>query len=162
MFWWLEPRKSSCSSCLSIESLSPFNQWTSTGYSCSSSEGGVVNHFDIWCTRKGGLLLFTFGFPLLQVVIPVMTLRPHNLRLEVVALQLQFHLLRASPLRVYSRRRLCALARVQSRQNEQALPAEHLYKFYPLGNMFGIHSRICSSRIMYSQSGMSPLFSGLA
>jgi hypothetical protein len=30
-----------------------------------------------------GLLLFAFGFPLLQVVIPAMTLRPHSLRLEV-------------------------------------------------------------------------------
>jgi hypothetical protein len=33
-----------------------------------------------------GILLFAFGFSLLQVVIPVMTLRPHSLRLEVAAI----------------------------------------------------------------------------
>jgi hypothetical protein len=33
-----------------------------------------------------GILLFTFGFLLLQVVIPVMTLRPHGLTLEVAAI----------------------------------------------------------------------------
>jgi hypothetical protein len=47
-------------------------------------------------------------FLLLQVIIPVMTLRPHSLRLEVATVQQQFHLLRASSLRVLSSRQLCA------------------------------------------------------
>jgi hypothetical protein len=32
-------------------------------------------------------LLFVFGFPLLQVIIPMMTLQPHSLRLEMAAVQ---------------------------------------------------------------------------
>jgi hypothetical protein len=51
-----------------------------------------------------GLLLFAFGFPLLQIIIPAMMLRLHILRLEVAAAQQQFHLLRASPLQVHSHR----------------------------------------------------------
>jgi hypothetical protein len=38
------------------------------------------------------ILLFTFRFSLLQVVIPAMSLWPHSLRLEVVVVQQQFHL----------------------------------------------------------------------
>jgi hypothetical protein len=34
-----------------------------------------------------GVLLFAFGFPLLQVIIPVMMLWPHSLRLEVAVVQ---------------------------------------------------------------------------
>ena len=97
------------------------------------------------------LLLFMFMFPLLQVVIPMMTVRPHILRLEVAAVQQQFHLLRASPLWVHSHRRLRAPARAQLPQSEQALLAEHIYKFYPLGDMFGIRSRICCRDFPYSQ-----------
>jgi hypothetical protein len=41
-------------------------------------------------------------------------------------------------------------------------PAKHLCKFYHLGDMFGIRSRICYPMILYSQSGVSPLFSYLA
>jgi hypothetical protein len=73
-----------------------------------------------------GLLLFTFGLPLLQVVIPAMTMQSHSLRLEVAAVQQQFHLRRASPLRAYSRKRLRAPTCAQPRLNEQALTAEHL------------------------------------
>jgi hypothetical protein len=53
-------------------------------------------------------------FLLLQVVIPVMVLQPHSLRLKVAAVQQQFHLLRASPLRVYFCRRLRALTRARA------------------------------------------------
>jgi hypothetical protein len=38
-------------------------------------------------------LLFAFGFSLLQVIIPVMTLQAHILRLEVAAAEQQFHVL---------------------------------------------------------------------
>jgi hypothetical protein len=41
-------------------------------------------------------------FLLHQVVIPAMTLRPHSLRLEVAAVQQQFHLLHASPMWIHS------------------------------------------------------------
>jgi hypothetical protein len=61
-----------------------------------------------------GLLLFTFGFLLLEVVILVITLWPHSLRLEMVVVQQQFHLLRASPLWIYSRRLLHAPVHTQS------------------------------------------------
>jgi hypothetical protein len=43
-------------------------------------------------------------FLLLQVIILVMMLRPHNPRLEVATIQQQYHLLCASPLRVHSYR----------------------------------------------------------
>jgi hypothetical protein len=55
-------------------------------------------------TKIQQLPFFTFGFLLLQVVIPAMTLRPHSLRLKMAVVQQQFHLLRAPPLRVYFRR----------------------------------------------------------
>jgi hypothetical protein len=73
---------------------------------------------------------------LLQVVVPVMTWRLHSLRLEVAAVQQQqqLHLL-LSPMWEHSRRRVHALAAAQPRQNEQALPIEHLYKFFPSGDM---------------------------
>jgi hypothetical protein len=101
-------------------------------------------------------------FLLLHIVIPVMTLRPHSLRLNVAVVQQQFYILHASPLRVHSRRRLRALTRAQPRRNEHALPAEHLYKFYHSGDMFGIHSYICCSGLLYSQSDMPLIFSDLA
>jgi hypothetical protein len=109
-----------------------------------------------------GVLLFAFEFPLLQIVILAMTLQPHILRLEVAAAQPQFHLIRDSPLRVRARRRLHAPTRAQPQQSKQALPAEHICKFYHLSNMFGICSRIYCSYIPYSQSGMPPMFYDLA
>jgi hypothetical protein len=60
----------------------------------------------------------------------------HSLRLEVVAVQQQLHLLRA-PMRVHSHRRVRALAAAQPQRNEQALSVERLYKFYPSGDMSG-------------------------
>jgi hypothetical protein len=91
-----------------------------------------------------------------------MTLQPHSLRLEVAAVQQQFHLLRTFPLRVRSRRWLRALAHAQPRRNEQPLLAKNFCKFYPFGDMFGIYSHICCHGLSYSQSGMPPMFSGLA
>jgi hypothetical protein len=89
-------------------------------------------------------------FLLLQGVIPVMTLWPHSLRLEVTAVQQQFYLLRASPLQVHSRSQLCAPTRAQPQWNKQAISAEHLYKFYLSGDMFGIRSYICCLELPYS------------
>jgi hypothetical protein len=88
-----------------------------------------------------------------------MTLQPHSLRLEVAAVQQQFHLLRASPLWVCSDKRLRAPTRAQLQWNEQALLVEHLCKFYPSCDMFGIH--YCYTRLLYSQSGTPPMFSDL-
>jgi hypothetical protein len=73
---------------------------------------------------------------LLQVIVPMMTLRLHSLRLKVPAVQQQFHLLRAL-MRVHSHRRVRAPAVAQPRWNEQALPVERLGKFYPSGDMAG-------------------------
>jgi hypothetical protein len=95
------------------------------------------NHFDIWCARKGGLgVSLEARVLLLQVVIPVMTLWLHSLRLEVAVVQQQVHLLRA-PMRVHSHRQVHAPAAAQLRWNEQALPVEHLDKFYPSSDMSG-------------------------
>jgi hypothetical protein len=80
----------------------------------------------------------------------------------VSAVQQQFHILRAYPLRVSSHRRLHASARSQPRWSEQALPVEHICKFYYLGDMFVIYARICCPDLPYSQSGMSPMFFGPA
>jgi hypothetical protein len=85
-------------------------------------------------------------------------LQPHILMLEVAAVQQQFHLLRASPLRVHSRRRLHPPVRAQPRLSEQALLAEQICKFYPSSDMFGIRSHICCPDLPYSQSGMPPMF----
>jgi hypothetical protein len=60
----------------------------------------------------------------------------HSQRLEVAAIQQQPHLLLAL-MRVPSHRRVRAPAAAQPRQNEQALPVERLYKFYPSGDMSG-------------------------
>jgi hypothetical protein len=40
------PHEPTCSSYLSVKSLSPSTQQTSVDYSCSSSGESVVNHFD--------------------------------------------------------------------------------------------------------------------
>jgi hypothetical protein len=100
-------------------------------------------------------------FPLLQVIIPVMTLRPHSLRLKVAIVQQEFHFLRASPLWVHSRRRLHAPTHAQPRQNKQALQADHLYKCYPLGGMFGIHFCILP-RASVQSIGLASHVSGLS
>jgi hypothetical protein len=42
------------------------------------------------------------------------------------------------------------------------IPAEHICRFYPSGDMFGIRSHICCPDLSYSQSGMPPMFSGPA
>jgi hypothetical protein len=65
-----------------------------------------------------------------------MTLWLHSLRLEVPAVQQQFHLHRAL-MRVHSHRGVHAPAAAQPRWNEQALLVEHLSKFYPLDDMSG-------------------------
>jgi hypothetical protein len=65
-----------------------------------------------------------------------MTWQLHSLRLEVAAVQLELHLLRAT-MRVHSHRRVHAPVAAQPRQNEQALPVERLCKFYPSGDMSG-------------------------
>jgi hypothetical protein len=58
--------------------------------------------------QKGGLgVSLEAVLLLLYVVIPVMTLQPHSLRLEVAAVQQQLHILRA-PMRVHSHRRVRA------------------------------------------------------
>jgi hypothetical protein len=54
------------------------------------------------------------------------------------------------------------LRHMLNRDGIYALPAEHLYKFFPLGDMLGIHSRICCPDFLYSQLGMPPMFSGPA
>jgi hypothetical protein len=55
--------------------------------------------------QEGGLCVpLEAVFLLLQVIIPMMVLWPHSLRLKVAVVQQQFHLLRASPLRVHSHR----------------------------------------------------------
>jgi hypothetical protein len=54
----------------------------------------------------------------------------------VAAVQQQLHLLRA-PIRVHSHRRVRAPAVAEPRWNEQALPVEHLCKFYPSGDTSG-------------------------
>jgi hypothetical protein len=61
-------------------------------------------------------------------------LRPHNLRLEVAAIQQQFHLL-CAPMWVHSHRRVHAPAAAQPWWNEQALPVECLCKVYPAGSV---------------------------
>jgi hypothetical protein len=95
------------------------------------------NHFDIWRARNGGLgVSLEVVLLLLYVVISVMMLRPHSLRLEVTAVQQQFHLLRAL-MRVHFHRRVRAPVAAQPRQNKQALPVERLCKFYPSGDMSG-------------------------
>jgi hypothetical protein len=71
---------------------------------------------------------------LLQVAVPTMTLRLHSLRFEVAVVQQQLHLL-CAPMRIHSHKRVRALAAAQPRRNEQALPVERLYKFYPSGDM---------------------------
>jgi hypothetical protein len=71
---------------------------------------------------------------LLQVIVPVITLRLHSLRLEVAAVQQQLHLLRA-PMWVHSHRRVHAPTATQLRRNIQALSVERLGKFYPSGDM---------------------------
>jgi hypothetical protein len=89
-----------------------------------------------------------------------MMLRHYSLRLKVATVQQQFHLLHTSLLRAHSLKRLCAPACGQQRWNEQALPAEQLCKFYYLGDMFGIRSRIYCPRFLYNKSSMPPMFSG--
>jgi hypothetical protein len=54
------------------------------------------------------------------------------------------------------------MARAQLRWSEQALPAEHICKFYPSDDMFGICFCICYLDLSYSQSGITPMFSGPA
>jgi hypothetical protein len=73
---------------------------------------------------------------LLKVVIPMRTLRPYSLRLELAIVQQQLHLLHAL-MWVHSHRRVRAPAAAQPRWNEQALPIKRLCMFYPSGNMFG-------------------------
>jgi hypothetical protein len=95
------------------------------------------NHFDIWRARNGELgVSLEVVLLLLHVVVSVMMLRPHSLRLEVTAVQQQFHLLRAL-MRVHFHRRVRAPVAAQPRQNKQALPVERLCKFYPSGDMSG-------------------------
>jgi hypothetical protein len=67
--------------------------------------------------RQGDPTVCAVFLPL-QVIIPMMMLCPHNLRLEVAAVQQQFHLSRASPLQVYPRRQLRAPTCAQLRWNE--------------------------------------------
>jgi hypothetical protein len=54
----------------------------------------------------------------------------------VAVVQQQLHLLRA-PMQVHFHRRVRASSAAQPRQNEQALPVESLYKFYPSSDMSG-------------------------
>jgi hypothetical protein len=86
---------------------------------------------------KGGLgVSLKVVLLLLYVVVPAMTLRPHSLRLEVATIQQQFHLLH-TPMWVHPHRRVRAPAAAQPRRNEQSLLVEHLYRFYPFGEMSG-------------------------
>jgi hypothetical protein len=95
------------------------------------------NHFDIWHARNGGLgVSLEVVLLLLHVVVSVKMLRPHSLRLEVIAVQQQFHFLHVL-MWVHFHRRVRAPVAAQPRQNEQALPVERLCKFYPSGDMSG-------------------------
>jgi hypothetical protein len=132
-------------------------QWTAT---VATPVEVSQNRFDIWCARKGALCFSWSGVPATPSCHPQDDVAALTLRRKVATVQQKFHLLRASPLRVHPCRRLHALVRARSRRNEQALSVERLCKFYPLGDMPRICSRICYLRFPYNQSEMPPMFSG--
>jgi hypothetical protein len=115
----------------------PSNKRITAGCSCSSTSGSFVKPLQYLTRQEGGLVfLLEAMLLLLQVIVPVMTLHLHSLRLDVAVIQQQLHLLRA-PIWVHSHRLVYAPAAAQPRWNEQALPVECLFKFYPSGDMSG-------------------------
>jgi hypothetical protein len=77
-------------------------------YSCGSTGESVTKPLRHLARQKGGLgVSLEAMLLLLQVIVPAMTLRLHNLRLEVAVVQQQLHLLRA-PMWVHSHRRVRA------------------------------------------------------
>jgi hypothetical protein len=82
------------------------------------------------------MFLWKWGLYYFKVVIPTMMWWLHSLRLEVAAIQQQFHIFLAL-MWVHSHRQVHAPVAAQLRRNEQALSVERLGKFYPLGDISG-------------------------
>jgi hypothetical protein len=76
------------------EIIASSDKRTTAGYSCSSSDRSVAKPLRYLARQEGGLdVSLEAMLLLLQVIVLAMTLRPHNLRLEVAAVQQQLHLL---------------------------------------------------------------------